>query len=72
MSDSTRQVAEFKYDTEEFGRRLVTIYDRITVDDVFVFMVDKEIFRIMTGVDEGDEVSREFRDFLVRERYMLR
>lgn len=67
-----RADVELRYATKDKGMRVARIIDRIVVEDVVRHMIEKELYRLMTGVYEGDEVNREFKDFLVRERYSVR
>jgi len=67
----TRRKVQIKYGTED-GMRIMEIFDRPGVDDVFRQMVEQELYRVMTGVHEGDLVDRNFKDFLIRERYFVR
>jgi hypothetical protein len=72
MSDGARQEITFSLSTAEHGTRNFKILDRINVDDVYRHMVMKELFRMVTGVDEGNEVSREYRNFLILDDFLVR
>lgn len=67
-----RQEITFSLTTEEHGKRNFRILDRINVDDVYRHMVMKELYRLLTGVDEGDEVSKEYRNFLILDDFLVR
>jgi hypothetical protein len=43
--------------------------DRINVDDVFLHLVHREVYRLITGEDDGVEVSDLFKGFLMKERF---
>jgi len=65
---------EFTYNitTEEFGKVKVRMIDRISVDDVYLHLVKRELYRLAGGNDAGVDVSREFKDFLIRAGYYTR
>jgi hypothetical protein len=67
--DPSRQELEFTLTTVEKGKITVKMYDRINVDDVFLHLVNKEIFRIVTGESSSDEVNQLFKDFLLKENF---
>lgn len=67
-----REEINFALTTEEHGKRNFKILDRINVDDIFKHMVSKELFRLLTGTDEGDEVSKDYRDFLILDDFLVR
>ena len=70
MADPTpRQQFEFTLTTVERGKIVVTMVDRITVDDVFLHLVNREVYRVLTKDDPGDEVNPLFKDFLLKERF---
>jgi hypothetical protein len=66
-----RRVVKFDFHTEGVGKRTITFYDRPAVDDVYLFMVRRELFRLVTGVDSGDEIAQSFRDFIVKPRHVM-
>ena len=53
----------------ERGKITIRMVDRINVDDVFLHLVNREIFRLKTGKDNGSEVDPLFKDFLLKERF---
>lgn len=55
--------------TTERGKITLRLVDRINVDDVFVHLVNREIFRLLVGDDAGAEVNQNFKDFLLKERF---
>lgn len=55
--------------TTERGRVTVRLVDRINVDDVFLHLVSREIYRVATGTDPGAEVEPLFKEFLLKERF---
>ena len=70
MADPTpRQSFEFTLTTVERGKIVVTMVDRITVDDVFLHLINREVYRILTSDDPGEDVNYLFRDFLLKERF---
>jgi len=69
MTDETRQTVEFSLLTEDRGKITLKIFDRITVDDVFLHLVNQEIFRIVTKQDSDTSVPYLFKDFLLKERF---
>lgn len=54
----------------ERGRVRFQVFDRISVDDVTLHLVERQLFRIVGGGDPGDEVNRAYKDFLIRENYL--
>jgi len=66
---SPRQEFEFSFQTEQEGKLTVKVLDRITVDDVFLHMVRKEVFSIISGETIEDDVNTLFKDFLLKERF---
>ena len=69
MTDSSRFEQEFTITSEERGKLIVKMVDRINVDDVFVHLVNREVFRLKTGADAGSEVEPMFKEFLLKERF---
>jgi hypothetical protein len=69
MSDSSRFEQEFTITSTERGKLIVKMVDRINVDDVFLHLVNREVYRLKTGVDAGDEVEPMFKEFLLKERF---
>jgi len=55
--------------TTEKGKFSVRMVDRINVDDVFLHLVNREIYRLQSGVDIGVGVEPLFKDFLLKERF---
>lgn len=55
--------------TTERGKITVRMVDRINVDDVFLHLVNRELFRLTTGEDNGVDVDPLFKDFLLKERF---
>jgi len=68
----TQQKIEFKLITADVGAIKLKVFDRITVDDVFLHLVSQEVFRIISGRDTGQTVATSFKDFLVKERLIVR
>ena len=64
-----RQSFEFSLTTADKGKLKVKLFDRITVDDVFIHLVNREIFRVTSGIDAGTDINQLFKDFLLKERF---
>jgi len=71
MADDLTARQEFKFSitTTERGKITLKMFDRINVDDVFLHLVNKEIFRIKTGENSSDDVDPLFKDFLLKENF---
>jgi len=52
------------------GKVTIKMFDRINVDDVYVHLVNRELYRLVTGEDTGSTVSARFIDFLIRDRFV--
>lgn len=64
-----RQDLEFALTTVERGKIIVQIYDRVTVDDVFLHLVNQETYRVLAKKDIEPEVNQLFKDYLLKERF---
>jgi len=60
---------EVSITTNERGKITMKLIDRINVDDVFLHLINREIYRLMTGTDVGSEVEPLFLEFLLTERF---
>ena len=62
---------EFEFSIKDASRGKVTfrLLDRINVDDVFLHLVQQEIFSIKTRVAPDDEIPVLVKDFLLKERF---
>ena len=67
-----QQVVKFSMTITDHGKINLKVFDRIIIDDVTAHLINQEIYRILTGKDPGGDVSRNFKDFLVKERYRAR
>jgi len=67
MSDRYEQT--FTLTTTERGKVIVKLLDRINVDDVFVHLVNQELYRLVTGTDPGELAPSDYIDVLVRNNY---
>lgn len=67
--ESTRFDQKITLTSNERGRVTMRIVDRITVDDVFLHLVNRELYRIATGSDPGSDVDQSFKEFLMRVRF---
>lgn len=72
LEPQARQENQFSITTMESGRQNVKIVDRLTVDDIFLHMVQRELYSIVTGEDIPFDVSDYFRDALLKERLTSR
>ena len=68
MADA-RYETQFTVTTTEQGKIVLKVLDRINVDDVFVHLVNRELYRLVTGNDTGSDVPRNFKDVLVKTKY---
>jgi hypothetical protein len=68
MSDA-RYETQFTVTTTERGKVVLKVMDRINVDDVFVHLVNRELYRLVTGNDTGSDVPQNFKDVLVKTKY---
>ena len=64
-----RQEFKFSLTTQDRGKITLKLFDRINVDDVFLHLVNREIFRLRSGIDAGIEVDPLFKDFLLKEKF---
>lgn len=64
-----RQVLDFSLTTVERGKISVRIMDRITVDDVFLHLVNQETYRILAKKDVDPTVNPLFKDALLKEKF---
>lgn len=64
-----RQEFKFSLTTQDRGKINMKLFDRINVDDVFLHLVNREIFRLRTGIDAGVAVDPLFKDFLLKEKF---
>jgi len=55
--------------TSEEGRITVRMVDRINVDDVFLHLVNRNLYRLAVGEDHGTDVPVLFKEFLLKERF---
>lgn len=68
-NSSPRQEFEFALSSTDKGQITITMMDRINVDDVFIHLVHREVYRLVAGEDDGVEVSDLFKSFLMKERF---
>ena len=66
-----RQEFEFTLTAHAQGKVRVKMMDRINVDDVFLHHVNRQVFRILTGDDPGDDVNPLFKQFLIKEQFVV-
>lgn len=64
-----RQELEFSLTTVEQGKITVKMFDRINVDDVFLHLVNQEVFKVVVKQDIKPTVNSLFKDFLLKERF---
>ena len=67
--ETTRYDQQVTLTTEERGKVTVRMIDRINVDDVFVHLIKRELYKVATGDDAGADVDPLFKEFLLKERY---
>jgi len=66
-----RQSFEFTLTHSTRGKIRIKMMDRINVDDIFLHHVNRQVFRQLTGQDPGDEVNPLFKDFLLKEQFVV-
>lgn len=54
----------------ERGRVKFQVFDRISIDDVTLHLIERQLFQLAGGADPGDDVNQNFKDFLIRENYL--
>lgn len=64
-----RQEFEFSLTTVEEGKIILKMFDRINVDDIFLHLVNQELFGILTRENIEPEVNPLFKDFLLKEQF---
>jgi hypothetical protein len=64
--------SEFSFNVNDVERGSVKFefYDRISVDDLFLHLVRRQLYLLAGGGDPGDDVNQTFKDFLIRENYL--
>jgi hypothetical protein len=67
-----RQEYQFSLTTTERGRSSVKMVDRLTVDDIFTNLVEREIYSLVTRLEVPFDVNDNFRAFLLKERFTAR
>ena len=64
-----RQDFSFSLTTADKGKINLKLYDRINVDDVFLHMVHRRVYHILSGSDSGYDVPVLYKQFLLKERF---
>jgi len=54
--------------TVERGKTTLRVFDRINVDDVYMHLVRRELYRLVTGQDQGVDIPPSFKDYLLDSR----
>lgn len=72
MTDSERLDFQFSLTSTEKGKIRVRMLDRINVDDVFLHLVNRELYRLKVGKDVGSYVEAPFKEFLLQQRPLSR
>lgn len=69
--ETARNEFEFKFRTESNGVLKLKLIDRINVDDVFLYLIDQHLFRLVakTEPDNADTISPLFKDALLKEQF---
>lgn len=68
-NSAPRQEFEFALASTDEGQITITLVDRINVDDVFMHLIHRELYRLVSGEDDGVEVNDLFKSFLMKERF---
>jgi hypothetical protein len=71
VEGTPRQEFQFTLTTTTKGKIRVKMFDRINVDDLFVHLVNRHLFRLVTTEEPSDEIAERFKDFLIRENYIV-
>jgi len=66
-----RQEINFTVTKHTDGKIRLRLIDRINVDDVYLHHINRQIYRQITGDDPGDEVNPLFKQFLLKERFIV-
>ena len=66
-----RQEFEFTLTQHRNGKIRIKMMDRINVDDVFVHHVNRQVYRVVSGDEPGDEVNPLFKQFLLKEQFVV-
>ena len=69
MAEVPRQEFEFSLTTIESGKVTLKMFDRINVDDIYMHLVNQEIYGILTRTTVKQDVDPLFKDFLLKERF---
>lgn len=67
-----RQEFNYTVQTQKFGRVKVRVMDRVTIDDVMLHLVRRELHRLSGGEDAGIEVPKNVKDFLTVHQLVTR
>ncbi len=65
-----RTEVSFVVNDPERGRVTMQFFDRISIDDVVLHLMERELFRLVGGGAPGDDVNPKFKDFLIRENFL--
>jgi hypothetical protein len=68
--DPARAEVAFVINDSERGNVKMQFYDRISIDDVTVHIIERELFRVVGGNPPGDDLNQKFKDFLIRENFL--
>ena len=72
MADPARFEKTFTITTSERGKITLKVVDRINIDDVFMYLIDQELYSVMTGKDPSITVPDDWVDTLVTTQYSAR
>ena len=64
-----REKVEFSLTSLERGKIVLTIFDRITVDDVFEHLVNEQVYSVVSRKTVSGYVDPLFKDFLLKEKF---
>ncbi len=70
MADEpTRQEFEISLTTTDKGKIRLRMYDRINVDDIFLHLVHREVYRLLSGNDPGVDIPAIYKEYLLKPRF---
>lgn len=63
-----RQETVLKLNTEAKGKHSVRIFDRITVDDIVLHLMRRELYSVVTDTPVDSSVPQKYKDALIKAR----
>lgn len=67
---SPRTEVSFIVNDPERGKVTMQFFDRVSIDDVTLHLIERELFRLVGGGAPGDDINPNFKDFLIRENFL--